>query len=72
MTIVFGYFKLFVAGAISVRGAFFGPGSGDIQRTNFGCRGNEERLTNCNSTSPLFCTHSKDAGVICPPGTKNL
>ena len=58
----------FHAGAVAVRGAFFGTGGGDIQLTNFGCQGNEEKLINCSSTTPQNCFHFEDAGVICPPG----
>lgn len=53
-------------GAISVRGAFFGPGNGAISYAGFGCLGNESHLLNCTYGIPFFCTHSEDAGVICP------
>ena len=53
-------------GAISVRGAFFGPGNGAIPYAGFGCLGNESHLLNCTYGNPFFCTHNEDAGVICP------
>ena len=56
-------------GAIAVRGAFFGQGTGNIVNTEFACSGNESRLFDCQkSFDTIFCGHHEDAGVICPSG----
>ena len=55
-----------VAGALAVRGAFFGSALGDILFSNVGCQGNESRLVDCTN-GVHFCDHTEDAGVICPP-----
>lgn len=54
------------AGAVSVRGAFFGRGTGNIPYSDFGCLGNESYLFNCTYGNPFFCFPSEAAGVICP------
>ena len=56
------------AGAIPVRGAFFGVGDGDILLDDVACLGNETKLVNCDFDGIPFCTHSEDAGVICATG----
>ena len=56
-------------GALSVRGAFFGAGSGAIYVANARCTGTEERLLDCRLlySGDFSCSHFEDAGVICPP-----
>ena len=52
--------------AIAVRRAAFGQGTGPVFLYNVGCTGNESSLLSC---SHMFasCSHSSDAGVVCPP-----
>lgn len=51
---------------MGVRGAFFGEGIGTILGNYFLCSGNEATLLDCYFESNDFCSHSDDAGVICP------
>ena len=49
----------------------FGPGTGPIFLTSVGCRGNETNLFSCRvhfAHITDYCSHSEDAGVICPQG----
>ena len=50
----------------------FGPGTGPIFLAGVGCRGNETNLFSCPHVRYLLdisdCSHSDDAGVICPQG----
>ena len=47
---------------------------GMIWLDNVACEGNEVALEQCNSSDPgihkSYCTHSQDAGVICPSKLK--
>ena len=52
--------------ALAVSYAFFGVGSGVVVATNFNCSGTESSLFNCSYNSSVSCSHSSDAGVICP------
>ena len=61
------YLSLLLSGAISVRGAFFGSGVGQIVLSNVDCEGAEDTLSDCQSSEQFFCFHFEDAGVICPP-----
>ena len=62
------------AEAISVRGSFFGRGSGQTWMDNVHCSSSESLLQMCHSTSNRTIvwgahncgsSHSKDAGVLC-------
>ena len=59
-------------GAIGVIGSFFGAGTGDILATNVNCVGNETTITDCPFQTSVFCSHTEDAGVICPPGNSEI
>ena len=57
-------------GAIALRGAHHGSGLGPIHVDDIHCVGNESSLLECPHNDSPFCSHSEDAGVICPlPGT---
>ena len=45
----------------------FGIGGGPINLDEVNCIGTEERLINCPFDPSHDCTHSEDAGVVCPP-----
>ncbi|XP_073693832.1 scavenger receptor cysteine-rich type 1 protein M130-like [Garra rufa] len=51
----------------TLSGAHFGQGSGPIWMSAALCTGTESTLKNCGSVgwNKPFCTHDKDAGVIC-------
>ena len=56
-------------GAIALRGAHHGSGLGPIHVDDIHCVGNESSLLECPHNDSPFCSHSEDAGVICPlPG----
>ena len=55
------------AGAVAVRGAFFGVGVGEVLVSDLECDGDEASLGDCVSFSGTRCFHFEDAGVICPP-----
>ena len=55
-------------GAIPVRNAAFGEGSGSILLDNLICEGHESSLLECVAIDQLGvhnCEHSEDAGVRC-------
>ena len=58
------------SGAVALRNASFGEGTGRIWLNNLQCVGSELFLTNCfvNASEINTCTHSQDAGVRCPQG----
>eukprot|EP00731_Ephydatia_muelleri_P036913 Em0353g2a len=60
--------------AIAVPNSFYGVGSGLIWFDNVRCKGTEANLLQCSHPTPLsssfFCTHSRDAGVVCPVSNK--
>ena len=49
--------------------AFYGQGSGPVLLANMGCTGEENELIRCSHPGwyevPSFCSHSRDAGVMC-------
>ena len=51
--------------AIAVFNAAFGQGSGPVLLGNVGCSGNEYSLLSCSHVV-TYCSHSSDAGVVCP------
>ena len=56
-----------------MRGAFFGVGLGSVVSSEFNCSGNESSLLECaQQRLQLPCSHSEDAGVICPTGVTSL
>ncbi|XP_078088984.1 scavenger receptor cysteine-rich domain-containing protein DMBT1-like [Mustelus asterias] len=48
----------------ATKGAYYGEGTDDILLDNVRCKGMEPTLAQCSSNPP-YCTHRKDAGVIC-------
>ena len=45
----------------------YGPGNGSIHFAYVYCSGDEDSLLNCSySTYTDYCSHSSDAGIICP------
>ncbi|XP_038648272.1 uncharacterized protein LOC119963342 isoform X3 [Scyliorhinus canicula] len=48
----------------ATKGAYYGEGTGDIWLDNVMCEGTEPVIAQCYS-NPAYCTHRKDAGVIC-------
>ena len=52
--------------ALAVSRATFGQGTGPVFLSNVGCTGNESSLLSC-SHRVADCSHSRDAGVVCPP-----
>ena len=54
-------------GAVAFTNAHFGAGVGPIYLNDVDCRGSETNLTDCSSSSIVYCTngHSEDAGVRC-------
>ena len=55
-------------GAVGLRSATFGQGTGNIVLDNVRCTGNESSLLSCTSRHFHDCRHSEDAGVRCQPG----
>ena len=53
-------------GAMTLKNAYFGQGTGPIQLNNVRCTGNEVLLLQCShSTLAYSCGHDKDAGLRC-------
>ena len=54
--------------AIAVFYAGFGQGTGPVFWRNVGCTGTESSLLSCShdGTYLYYCSHSRDAGVVCP------
>ena len=52
--------------AIAVFDAAFGQGSGPVLLSGVRCSGTESSLLSC-SHGVAYCSHSSDAGVVCPP-----
>ncbi len=55
----------FVAAAIGITGAHYGPGIGNIYLDNVACVGTEPNITSCGFTRLHNCGHLEDAGVLC-------
>ena len=53
--------------AVAFSSAHFGAGAGPIHLDNVDCSGNENKLTDCQSSLFVSCYsgHSEDAGVRC-------
>jgi len=59
-------FYLFIA-AIAVTRAAFGQGTGPVYLNSVGCTGTESSLLSCSHSGiGVTCSHSADAGVVCP------
>ena len=55
--------------ATAVSYAAFGQGTGPVFLNNVECTGTESSLLSCSrSGTPPSCSHSYDAGVVCPLG----
>ena len=53
-------------GALAFRGARFGQGVGPIFLDQLACRGDEQRVLDCNSFLGVHtCDHTQDAGIRC-------
>ena len=61
----------FHAGAVDVKGAAFGQGTGPIHLGDVECTGAELRIADCPATANPTCQHVQDAGVRCKPGNKD-
>ena len=61
-------------GTLARSNAYYGQGSGLIMLTNIGCTGEELNLLNCTyyGYGVTSCSHSEDAGVLCPGTHKAL
>ena len=60
---------VFLSGAIALHFAIFGQGYGPIFLDNVVCTGDESNLVECQHPGiarSQYCSHSEDAGVICP------
>lgn len=63
----------FPSGALAIKTAYFGEGTGPIFLDRVECHGNESSLLECASELELGlhnCGHHQDAGVICPVSSK--
>ena len=55
-----------LGGGVGMRGAFYGPGVGEVAFNNVECTGHEEVITDCPSdNSGRICGHEEDASVRC-------
>jgi len=62
------YMVLFLSTiAIAVSRVTFGQGTGPVFLSNVGCTGTESSLLSCSPIGVTYCSHSQDAGVVCPP-----
>ena len=52
--------------AIAVSRAAFGQGTGPLFLVNVRCTGTESSLLSCSRSGIAYCSHSSDAGVVCP------
>ena len=59
---------LYIIIAIAVRQATFGGGAGSILLSGVRCTGTESSLLRCGhyGIGVHYCSHSNDAGVVCP------
>jgi len=55
-------------GAMAVFRAGYGQGSDPVWLDYISCTGAEENITSCSHSlfGSFYCSHSEDAGVICP------
>ena len=53
------------AGAVPLRSAHFGPGTGPIHIGSASCDGSEQRIVDCQLRYENGCVHSEEAGVNC-------
>ena len=53
--------------AIAVHQAAFGQGTGPVFLDRLRCTGTESSLLSCSQSGTPSCSHSRDAGVVCPP-----
>ena len=69
-TLYSGVFFLFIA-AIALTWAAFGRGTGPVYLNNVRCTGTESSLLSCShrEIGVTYCSHSRDAGVVCPSRT---
>ena len=66
---------VFLPGAIALYSSTFGQGYGPIFLDNVVCTGNESNLVECQHPGiarSQYCSHSEDAGVICPGEVHNI
>ena len=72
VTTYFGFvmtcFSLFIA-ALAITRTIFGRGTGPVYLNSVRCTGIESSLLSCShSVIGVACSHSSDAGVVCPSG----
>ena len=53
--------------AVAVLSVGFGQGTGLILLNGLRCNGTELSLLSCSRSGTPYCSHSQDAGVVCPP-----
>ena len=59
-------FSFSLSGTLAFRGARFGQGVGPIFLDQLACRGDEQRVLDCNSFLGVhMCDHTQDAGIRC-------
>ena len=56
---------LIPTGAVALRYAYFGQGTGPIHLDNVHCSGHEESIFDCSYWPYHNCGHYEDASVIC-------
>ena len=52
-------------GAVALRHAYFGQGTGPIHLDDVYCSGREESIFDCSYSLDHYCGHYEDASVIC-------
>ena len=61
------YVIVFFPAAIALIQAAFGQGTGPVYLNSVRCRGTESSLLSCSHSGiGVACSHSADAGVVCP------
>ena len=65
---VMTYFIFLFIAALAVVRVAFGQGTGPIYLYGVGCTGTESSLLSCSHSGigVTYCSHSSDAGVVCP------
>ena len=63
----FKWYYILMVG-IAVNRAVFGQGTGPVLLSNVECTGTESSLLSCSHAGDdiFYCSHSSNAGVICP------